>query len=172
MIFGGFILFWLFFSRTPHKAYTEFNGTLIPIDPRGAFQYPDPYLQQAQVYNPHQQAGHYVQPNNLYANQPYPPHPQPLPAQSHGASNQYGSQYPQAQYLNTYNQYQQQPVQSQQQPYYPQQSYSTPSQQKSQYTIDRPQPHQPYPNSGYAEKPLQSNYRPGHKPEAPAGLED
>ena len=31
---------------------------------------------------------------------------------------------PQAQYLNTYNQYQQQPVQSQQQPYYPLTPYS------------------------------------------------
>lgn len=162
MIFGGFVLFWIFFSRTPHKAYTEFNGTLIPIEPTGAFQYPDPYMaqQQAQVYNPYQQqAGHYGQPNNPYANQPYQQHP----AQGYGTSTQYGSQYPQGQYLNTYNQYQQQP---QQQAHYPQQqAYSAPPvQQKSPYTIDRPQPYQPYPNSGYAEKPMQTNYRPGYKP--------
>lgn len=170
MILGGFVLFWIFFSRTPHKAYTEFNGTLIPIEPTGAFQYPDPYMSQAQVYNPYQQSGHYGQPNNPYANQPYQPHPQSHPAQGYGTSTQYGSQYPQPQYLNTYNQYQQQ---QQQQAYYPpqqQQAYSAPVQQKSQYTIDRPQPHQPYPNSGYAEKPMQTNYRPGYKPEAPAGL--
>ena len=97
MILGGFVLFWIFFSRTPHKAYTEFNGTLIPIEPTGAFQYPDPYMSQAQVYNPYQQSGHYGQPNNPYANQPYQPHPQSHPAQGYGTSTQYGSQYPQPQ---------------------------------------------------------------------------
>ena len=158
MILGGFLLFWIFFSRTPHKAYTEFNGTLIPIEPTGPYQYPDPYVNQAQVHNPYQQQGHYGQPNNPYANQPY----QHQPVQGYGTSTQYGSQYPQGQYLNTYNQYQQQ---QSQQAYYPQQqAYSAPPvQQKSPYTIDRPQPHQPYPNSGYAEKPMQTNYRPGYK---------
>lgn len=169
MYFGGFILFWIFFSRTPHKAYTEYNGTLIPIEPTAAYQYPDPYAGQAQVYNPYQQqqqSAPYGQPVNPYANQSYQQQPQQQPRsnpiQSYGTSNQYGSQYPQAQYLNTQNQYQQQP---QQQGYYPQQQQSyPPAQHKSQYTIDRPQPHQPYPNSGYAEKPIQTNYRPGYKP--------
>lgn len=165
MILGGFVLFWIFFSRTPHKAYTEFNGTLIPIEPTGPYQYPDPYMSQAQVYNPYagQHQTHYGQPNNPYANQPYHPQ-QTVPQHSYGGSptGQYGSQYPQAQYLNNYNQYQNQTPQ--QQGYYSQHQQYTPQQQhKSQFTIDRPQPHQPYPNSGYAEKPMQSNYQPGFK---------
>lgn len=31
MFMGGFFLFWILFSRTPHKVYAEYNGTLIPI---------------------------------------------------------------------------------------------------------------------------------------------
>ncbi len=106
-------------------------------------------MSQGQAYNPYGGQSGYSQPNNPYAGQPYG-------GQQYGATTPtYGSQYPQGQYLN---QYQQQPVGGS----YAQNQYNPP-QQKSQYTIDRPQPHQPYPNSGYAEKPMQTNYQPGYK---------
>ncbi len=144
MILGGFFLFWMIFSRTPHKLYAEHNGTLVPIEMNSPFNYPDP-ASQAQVYNPYGGQQPYGQPNNPYAGQPHPVH---IPAGSpYGNTTPvYGSQYPQAQYLNQYNQYQQsQPVPGS----YPQQHYNPP-QPKSQFTVDRPQPHQPYPNSVYA----------------------
>lgn len=79
--------------------------------------------------------------------------PYPVASSTTYPQQQYGSQYPQAQYLNQYTQrqqhYQPPPQAYPQQPQYsnyPQQ----PQQPKSQFTIDKPQPHQPYPNSGYA----------------------
>jgi hypothetical protein len=112
-----------------------------------------------------QQPGHYPQPqlnnrypsqpNNPYASQPYQP-PGPYPIQSQGypvvnpPTQSYGSQYPQAQYLAKHNEY----IQQQYVPV-------SPVQPKSQYTVERPQAHQPYPNSPYAERPIQSNYQPG-----------
>ena len=90
-----------------------------------------------------------------------------LPSQS--AYNQppvYGSQYPQSQYMPN-NVYPNQGYQSQNyqnQGYYnqtvqPVQTYGQSTQARSAYTVDRPQAHQPYPNSGYGEKPMQTNYR-------------
>ena len=149
-------MFWIVFSRTPHKAYTEYNGTLIPIEPQAAYNYPDPYLQQPNPYNQMggQQQHPYGQRNNSYANQPYG-NPVIIGGPGVGAPQQgyvapptpsYGSQYPQGQYLNQYNQYQQRPQPATS---YPQQQY-TAQQPKSQYTVERPQAHQPYPNSPYA----------------------
>jgi hypothetical protein len=174
LIFGGFFVFWIMFSRTPHKAYTEFNGTLIPIEPTSPYTYPDQFAQQPAPY-PHGQS------NNPYVGLPYQP-PGPYPVQSQGypapsqPSQQYGSQYPQAQYLAKHNEFtQQQASYGQPQPlggYGQSQPQYSPMQQKSQYTVERPQNHQPYPNSPYAEKPIQSNYQPGYQTQAPKGMED
>lgn len=114
-------------------------------------------MSQTQVHNPYGGHSPYGQPNNPYAGQPYG-----NPSYGSGPTQSYGSQYPQGQYLSQYNQYQQQQALGG----YPQQQFNYPQavQQRSQYTIDRPQPHQPYPNSGYAEKPMQTNYQPGFKP--------
>jgi hypothetical protein len=162
-VFAGFFVFWILFSRTPHKAYSEYNGTLIPIDPVSAYQYPDQFMQKPGPYPNTQASNPYLgQPINPYAGQPYQP-PGPYPVQSQGypansPTQSYGSQYPQAQYLAKHNEY----VQQQSVPY-SQQQYSSmpPVQPKSQYTVERPQAHQPYPNSPYAERPIQSNYKPG-----------
>ena len=65
-------------------------------------------------------------------------------------TQQYGSQYPQGQYMNqsVYQQAVSSPGSYPQQQYYPQSVPGT--LHKSTYAIDKPQPHQPYPNSGYA----------------------
>ena len=66
VIFGGIILFWIFFSRKPHVAYTEYNGTISPIE--------DPYaFTQAQQPHPQQ-----VPPSQYgYQNYQHPPPPPP-----------------------------------------------------------------------------------------------
>ena len=38
---AGFILFWIFFTRRPHRFYAESNGSLIPIQPPNGSQ---PYV--------------------------------------------------------------------------------------------------------------------------------
>ena len=89
-----------------------------------------------------------------------------LPSQSaYSQPPLYGSQYPQSQYIpnNIYPNpgYQAQSYQPQgySQQGQPAQTYGQPTQARSIYAIDRPQAHQPYPNSGYGEKPMQTNYR-------------
>lgn len=121
------------------------NGSLVPIDNVAPFQYP----QSVNYQNP-------------YGGQPYgqpygqQPDGQPYsnPQSNYGSGQTYGSQYPQSQYLQkNQNQtpyggssvYQGNPS------YTPYQATNQAYQaQRSQYTIDRPQPHQPYPNSHYA----------------------
>lgn len=144
-IFAGFFIFWLFFSRTPHKAYTEMNGSLVPIDNVAPFQYP----QTTNYQNPYG-GNPYGQPyGQQYGQQPYS-----QPYGNPGAGQTYGSQYPQSQYMQN-SQYQSSYVNPSiyqgnpgHSPYQAtNQAYQN---QRSQYTIDRPQAHQPYPNSPYA----------------------
>ena len=170
LIFGGLFLFWLFFARTPHKAYTESNGTLIPIIPQGQFQYPQQNMNYQQpypgggmqTYQPPGMQQSYSQAHQPYGqSQPFSPYASPNyypenPPVSQG--NKYGSQYPQSQYLQSNNDYSTNFSSQSSQPY---QKYQTQPEgsQHSRYTVDHPQTFQPYPDSHYATKPMQSNYR-------------
>ncbi len=170
LIFGGLFIFWLFFSRTPHKAYTESNGTLIPINTQGQFQYPQQNMNYQQpypgnypggggmsAYHPPgiqqqygQQSYGQPQPHSPYVAPNYYPESTPV-----SQGNKYGSQYPQSQYLQANNDYS---TAFSSQPYQSYQPQPEPT-QRSRYTVDHPQSFQPYPDSHYAPKTMQSNYR-------------
>jgi hypothetical protein len=104
MYLGGFFIFWLLFTRTPHKSYMEQNGVLIPIDSNYAYNYPD---NMAQV-SPY--AANNV--SNLYTPYGQPlgqPYIQQTPIYNDSLQASNFNQYPQSQYIQQ-NSYQSSPI--------------------------------------------------------------